>query len=70
MAGDALVTIGTRGSPLALAQAYETRDRLGEMFEELKEEGAIKIQVHIKSSSFHLNSVLEGTFSFFESSLL
>lgn len=46
MAGDALVTIGTRGSPLALAQAYETRKRLGEQFEELKEEGAVAIQVN------------------------
>ena len=45
MAGDALLTIGTRGSPLALAQAYETRTRLGEQFAELKEEGAIAIQV-------------------------
>lgn len=45
MAGDALLTIGTRGSPLALAQAYETRKRLGEQFDELKEEGAIAIQV-------------------------
>ena len=25
--------IGTRGSPLALAQAYETRDRLGKAFD-------------------------------------
>ena len=46
MAGDALVTIGTRGSPLALAQAYETRRRLGGKFQELKEEGAVAIQVH------------------------
>lgn len=45
MAGDALLTIGTRGSPLALAQAYETRKRLGEQFDELKEEGAVAIQV-------------------------
>lgn len=45
MAGDAEVTIGTRGSPLALAQAYETRRRLGEEFPELKEEGAVAIQV-------------------------
>lgn len=45
MAGDALLTIGTRGSPLALAQAYETRRRLGEQFDELKEEGAVAIQV-------------------------
>lgn len=52
MAGDAEVTIGTRGSPLALAQAYETRRRLGEVFPELKEEGAVAIQVR----SFHYGS--------------
>lgn len=40
-----LVRIGTRGSPLALAQAYETRRRLIENFSELKEEGAIEICV-------------------------
>ena len=37
--------IGTRGSPLALAQAYETRRRLQENFEELKEDGMIEICV-------------------------
>ena len=37
--------IGTRGSPLALAQAYETRRRLQEEFDELKEEDAIEICV-------------------------
>jgi hydroxymethylbilane synthase len=37
--------IGTRGSPLALAQAYETRKRLQEKFPELNEEGAIEICV-------------------------
>ncbi len=37
--------IGTRGSPLALAQAYETRKRLQENFPELREEGAIEICV-------------------------
>lgn len=44
---DALVPlrIGTRGSPLALAQAYETRRRLQESFPELQEEGAIEICV-------------------------
>lgn len=47
MAGDAEVTIGTRGSPLALAQAYETRKRLGEAFPHLKEEGAVTIQVRV-----------------------
>ena len=41
----AMVVIGTRGSPLALAQAYETRRRLTEEFEELREEGAIRIEI-------------------------
>ena len=37
--------IGTRGSPLAMAQAYETRERLQEKFPELQEDGAIEICV-------------------------
>lgn len=37
--------IGTRGSPLALAQAYETRKRLQAAFPELQAEGAIEICV-------------------------
>ncbi|MBL4614189.1 MAG: hydroxymethylbilane synthase [Magnetovibrio sp.] len=37
--------IGTRGSPLALAQAYETRDGLIAAFPEMGEEGAIEIVV-------------------------
>jgi hydroxymethylbilane synthase len=37
--------IGTRGSPLALAQAYETRRRLQDAFPELNEDGAIEICV-------------------------
>ena len=37
--------IGTRGSPLALAQAYETRDNLVAAFPELGEEGAVEIVV-------------------------
>nr|KJB31850.1 hypothetical protein B456_005G211000 [Gossypium raimondii] len=41
----ALVRIGTRGSPLALAQAHETRDKLMASHPELAEEGAIKIVV-------------------------
>ena len=44
MADDAIVTIGTRGSPLALAQAYETKRLLGVHFPELAVEGAVKIQ--------------------------
>lgn len=39
------VRIGTRGSPLALAQAYETRKRLIANFPELEAEGAIEICV-------------------------
>lgn len=39
------VRIGTRGSPLAMAQAYETRRRLQEEFPELLEDGAIEICV-------------------------
>lgn len=37
------VKIGTRGSPLALAQAYLTRDLLKQNFPELTEEGALEI---------------------------
>jgi hydroxymethylbilane synthase len=42
---DGPLRIGTRGSPLALAQAYETRKRLIENFPELEAEGAIEICV-------------------------
>ncbi|XP_075482402.1 porphobilinogen deaminase, chloroplastic-like isoform X2 [Primulina tabacum] len=41
----ALIRIGTRGSPLALAQAYETRDKLIKSHPELAEEGAIQIVI-------------------------
>ncbi|KAJ7294490.1 hypothetical protein O6H91_Y254100 [Diphasiastrum complanatum] len=41
----AVVRIGTRGSPLALAQAYETCAKLKAKFPELEEEGAIEIVV-------------------------
>jgi hydroxymethylbilane synthase len=41
-----LVRIGTRGSPLALAQAYETKRRLAEAFpDELADESAVDITV-------------------------
>lgn len=39
-----IITIGTRGSPLALAQAYETKRLLGLHFPELAVEGAVEIQ--------------------------
>ncbi|KAB2623999.1 porphobilinogen deaminase [Pyrus ussuriensis x Pyrus communis] len=41
----ALIKIGTRGSPLALAQAYETREKLMASHPELAEEGAIQIVI-------------------------
>lgn len=41
----ALLRIGTRGSPLALAQAYETRDKLMATHLELAEEDAIQIVI-------------------------
>ncbi|KAL6543012.1 hypothetical protein OROHE_010532 [Orobanche hederae] len=44
----AMIRIGTRGrfdSPLALAQAYETRDKLIESHPELAHEGAIRIVI-------------------------
>jgi hydroxymethylbilane synthase len=44
MADGAIVTIGTRGSPLALAQAYETKRLLGLHFPELAVEGAVEIK--------------------------
>lgn len=40
-----ILTIGTRGSPLALAQTHETRDRLARAWPELAAEGAIAVQV-------------------------
>lgn len=44
-AGRATIVIGTRGSPLALAQAYETRRRLIEAFPELDADDGIEIRV-------------------------
>jgi len=40
-----LLRIGTRGSPLALAQTHETRDRLAAAWPELAAPGAIEIEV-------------------------
>jgi len=40
-----IIRIGTRGSPLALAQAYMTRDLLAKNFPELAEEGALEISI-------------------------
>jgi hydroxymethylbilane synthase len=40
-----LLTIGTRGSPLALAQSEEVRDRLAEAHPELAAPGAVAIEI-------------------------
>ena len=47
--GAALLRIGTRGSPLALAQAHQVRDRLRAAHEELARDDALEIVV-IKTS--------------------
>ncbi|CAJ1332273.1 unnamed protein product [Effrenium voratum] len=44
-ARQAVLTLGTRGSPLALAQAYEAKKRLGEAFEELAGDDAVEIRI-------------------------
>ena len=54
MVGDAIVTIGTRGSPLALAQAYETKRLLGVHFPELAVEGAVEIKKIMTKVCHHI----------------
>lgn len=44
-AGRAVIVIGTRGSPLALAQANETKRRLIDAFPKLASDGAIEIKI-------------------------
>ena len=58
MAGSAVVTIGTRGSPLALAQAYETKRLLELNFPELRKEGAVEIQKIMTKGDSILNQAL------------
>eukprot|EP00960_Hanusia_phi_P046566 757911-Hanusia_phi.AAC.1 len=51
MSAEPVIKLGTRGSPLALAQAYETRRRLAELFpEELGEKGE-KVSINIINTS-------------------
>jgi hydroxymethylbilane synthase len=45
MAATPLIRLGTRGSPLALAQAEEVRARLGDADQELAQDGAVEIVV-------------------------
>uniref|UniRef100_A0A7S4UX61 hydroxymethylbilane synthase n=1 Tax=Alexandrium monilatum TaxID=311494 RepID=A0A7S4UX61_9DINO len=40
-----VLKLGTRGSPLALAQAYEAKRRLAEAFPELAPDGAVEIRI-------------------------
>lgn len=40
-----ILRLGTRGSPLALAQAYEAKKRLGEAFPELAPDEAVEIRI-------------------------
>jgi hydroxymethylbilane synthase len=55
-----IVKIGTRGSPLALAQAYETQRRLAEAFpDELGHEGAVEIQVIKTTGDMVLDKALK-----------
>jgi hydroxymethylbilane synthase len=51
----AVIRIGTRGSPLALAQAHETRDRLAAAHHELSADGAIEI-VALRTSGDRIQS--------------
>lgn len=57
--GGAPLRIGTRGSPLALAQAHETRARLAAAHPELSAEGAVEIVV-IKTTG---DRILDRTLS-------
>eukprot|EP00188_Purpureofilum_apyrenoidigerum_P004534 Plantae.Rhodophyta-Purpureofilum_apyrenoidigerum.ctg5183.p2 GENE.Plantae.Rhodophyta-Purpureofilum_apyrenoidigerum.ctg5183~~Plantae.Rhodophyta-Purpureofilum_apyrenoidigerum.ctg5183.p2 ORF type:complete len:345 (+),score=90.47 Plantae.Rhodophyta-Purpureofilum_apyrenoidigerum.ctg5183:209-1243(+) len=54
----AVVTIGTRGSPLALAQAYETRRRLIDAHPQLSDEGAIELSIINTSGDMFLEKAL------------
>jgi len=53
-----LVTIGTRGSPLALAQAYETKRLLGLHIPELAADGAVEIKKIMTKGDSILNQAL------------
>eukprot|EP01039_Chlorochromonas_danica_P010179 gene10179-11263_t len=57
-AGLPALRIGTRGSPLALAQAYETKRLLGLHFPELAKEGAVEIRKIMTKGDSILNQAL------------
>ncbi|CAN8063458.1 unnamed protein product [Agarophyton chilense] len=56
--GGAVIVIGTRGSPLALAQAHETKRRLIEAFPNLASDGAIEIRIIHTSGDMILDKAL------------
>lgn len=60
MADEAVVKLGTRGSPLALAQAYETKRRLAEAFpDELGSDDAVEIKVIKTTGDMVLDKALK-----------
>merc|ERR1719231_2107750 len=57
---ESVVKLGTRGSPLALAQAYETKKRLAEAFpDELADEDAVEIKVIKTTGDMVLDKALK-----------
>ena len=58
--GEPVIKLGTRGSPLALAQAYETKKRLAEAFpDELSADDAVEIKVIKTSGDMVLDKALK-----------
>ena len=58
--GEPVIRLGTRGSPLALAQAYETKKRLAEAFpDELADEDAVEIKVIKTTGDMVLDKALK-----------
>lgn len=58
MASEPIIRIGTRGSPLALAQAYLTKKLLGEAFPELSDDNAVEIRKIMTKGDSILNQAL------------
>ena len=57
---ESIVKLGTRGSPLALAQAYETKARLAEAFpDELGDDDAVEIKVIKTTGDMVLDKALK-----------
>ena len=58
--GESVLVLGTRGSPLALAQAYETKKRLAEAFpDELSADDAVEIRVIKTTGDMVLDKALK-----------